>query len=617
MSFAEWNAENRGFADAVPPADATLVADGDDDGGGGFARGDAADDGAPSPLLLPRCKLWMERAASGAGKPLNACSTLASCVASIRGHTRNSASAADIWFLGLHPDIDIGGRAAVMKLWAAPLETDSKRLFGLNFEQQVYTDVIAPLISSGRCTNFVRPLAFGKMCSFRNMLHVLQAGFQGKHETADLRKLLGATGRKLALVMPGTRIDDESAVAEARILYDREMKLTPAETRQMRFNYTVTLGVPRAATTLYEFLLAHEGGRGTWESLSVLFQVAFAIRAMKLSRMRHNDLHANNVFVVPLPARARKTYVVDGVAYTIETAHEALVYDFDRAWCGRFGVNRLAPRATEDDDDHMRIFSADFAPKISRQSLRSGSNNILAAFGHAIGEPTTEEDLRDNLAGFLDAADFAEDGTFRGDAAARPLPGTVFAPPPWTAGGEPQRLAEFRLDERIAGRAIYANDPLPLREHGAGAGRATPASSFTRATTHQSATATLPLSARRRRALASSNDYDGRTPTRSPALSLSARRRRALASSNVSDVGRSPARSSALLLSARRRRALASSNDDDDPDAWPRLSPRGGAPRTRDNDADPDAWPRRSPRGGAPRTRDNDADPFARPRRMQ
>lgn len=65
---------------------------------------------------------------------------------------------------------------------------------------------------------------------------------------------------------------------------------------------------------------------------------------MSLAKLRHNDLHVQNILVRLEPQVL--TYIIEGIDHpiTFRTAYIALVFDFDRATCEPLGVNKLMSR---------------------------------------------------------------------------------------------------------------------------------------------------------------------------------------------------------------------------------------------------------------------------------
>jgi len=75
-----------------------------------------------------------------------------------------------------------------------------------------------------------------------------------------------------------------------------------------------------------------------WETL---FQIVAACYAMSLSKMVHNDLHSNNIFIEDLGDEKTFLYVINDIPYILKTRYKVLIYDFDRGYVNRLGNNEL------------------------------------------------------------------------------------------------------------------------------------------------------------------------------------------------------------------------------------------------------------------------------------
>jgi hypothetical protein len=76
----------------------------------------------------------------------------------------------------------------------------------------------------------------------------------------------------------------------------------------------------------------------------MLFQIAQGCYALNLSRATHNDLHHENIWVTSKDPNnpdsfIKVKYIVDGRSYNIRTNICCRLYDFDRAYAIRIGLN--------------------------------------------------------------------------------------------------------------------------------------------------------------------------------------------------------------------------------------------------------------------------------------
>jgi hypothetical protein len=79
----------------------------------------------------------------------------------------------------------------------------------------------------------------------------------------------------------------------------------------------------------------------SFEVWHVILQICIGCYAMSLSKMVHNDLHSGNIMIETSDSYKEVTYVIDGNVYKFKTWYKAMIYDYDRAYVDRFGVNNM------------------------------------------------------------------------------------------------------------------------------------------------------------------------------------------------------------------------------------------------------------------------------------
>ena len=77
------------------------------------------------------------------------------------------------------------------------------------------------------------------------------------------------------------------------------------------------------------------------EFWNIIFQISYACYVMSLSKLVHNDLHSDNIFIKDLGVNTLFIYNINSVKIKIITRYQPLIYDFDRGYCERFGENTL------------------------------------------------------------------------------------------------------------------------------------------------------------------------------------------------------------------------------------------------------------------------------------
>jgi hypothetical protein len=87
---------------------------------------------------------------------------------------------------------------------------------------------------------------------------------------------------------------------------------------------------------------------------------------MSLAKLVQNDLHYDNVWIVPLYKTVTVNYFINDETYVFPIRYLVKLYDFDRAYAVRFGPNPLLDDATCFDVTHCNKFISNLdAVKVS------------------------------------------------------------------------------------------------------------------------------------------------------------------------------------------------------------------------------------------------------------
>jgi hypothetical protein len=284
----------------------------------------------PSPITAGECDAMIAKSVKG--EPI--CEEIRECAASVKGAAKNSASPTDIWFVR-PKDGDVG--VMVMKIYVSPSTAETvpsmmrgdtlDRILALDYERRIYSEVIKPLIATKRCKNFIFSLGEGVDCTFESLLALLE------NSTVPASIRSDVLHRNIFMMRRSKRpaIDDTKGLMKIPTSVKRENE-------SFLYNYTLMTAAP-TNSVVFADVNNVEGpkpiSRFLWD---ILFQVYFAIYALNLSKVSHQDLHEGNIFVRRIPP-TRKTYCINNKLLTTVTTAEAFIYDFDRAYCERFGEN--------------------------------------------------------------------------------------------------------------------------------------------------------------------------------------------------------------------------------------------------------------------------------------
>ena len=236
----------------------------------------------------------------------------------------NSASPTDIWFLTFNDRTTYKGtfiKNAFLKLFIDinnistkvkdELET-SGELYGLNYELNIYKDIIRPIVDLNICPNFVKYLASGSNCSFNSLLNFLKGGkvLNKKHILTDNEVERIFTENIFSCLM--NSCDYRSSINTItpedffrdNIYIKSKLKFSMILNEQINFD----------TTKKYSSFLIDKYNLKTFQSdilWETLFQICAGCYAMSLSKTVHNDLHIGNIFVEDLGKKVISLYFIN------------------------------------------------------------------------------------------------------------------------------------------------------------------------------------------------------------------------------------------------------------------------------------------------------------------
>ena len=283
-----------------------------------------------------------------------------SCIINVEGKPSNSKSPTDIWILSFERNTTYNGinlETAMLKLFAnlesINSEADDEETYlkmfdslsGLNYEMKVYKEITNPLLNYNICPNFVRCLATQEGCTYENIFNFLR-----NNTTYGTSNILGRYSNNKF------HLDDD----EVKNILNKNIKeclldfCTSRESINTKLETSGSISSPPNLSITYNMILNENmdipnvskyetwmerntlSEKDLWETI---FQIVTACYAMSLSKMVHNDLHLNNIFVKDLGKEVPNIYVVNGNFYVISSRWKIFIYDFDRSYVERFDKN--------------------------------------------------------------------------------------------------------------------------------------------------------------------------------------------------------------------------------------------------------------------------------------
>ena len=282
----------------------------------------------------------------------NAC-LIAPCLSEVNGLASNSTSPTDTWILTFKQGVKYNNKPiqkAFLKFYIDPDSLDDApkdytnfqcdkykyllTLQGLNYEIQVYKDVIKPLLDNNICPNFVRYLGSGKSCSQKNLIDMLdgKASVRSNPTITMDRETAGyLLERNLMFMKVNNRDYPRPSIND-----NLTKSLRGESPKNYKVNFLINEAISKNTKSFFDWFKDY--GILSELVLMAITQVLCACYAMSLSKMTHNDLHSGNVWVSP--KKINFFYIIDNDnVVNIENGNFVMVYDFDRSYVKRLGPN--------------------------------------------------------------------------------------------------------------------------------------------------------------------------------------------------------------------------------------------------------------------------------------
>jgi hypothetical protein len=296
----------------------------------------------------------------------------------VYGINSDSSSPTDIWLVKFNKDVKYkntkiknGFLKIFLEYTSLPSDYDYKNtLKGLNYELDVYKDVIRPLIDYNICPNFVKYLASGKKCTYENLLNILKNNLSN----FDIDKIKLLLNRNLNciydLCSSRLSIDNDTDIID-------DDKIRPSDS--FRYNMILNEQIPKGSIKFTNFLRNNNNQKMPF-FLPIIFQIFTACYAMSLSKMVHNDLHSGNIFIEQLDKEDVFEYCINNNRYKIKTKYKVFLYDFDRSYVERFGDNEFLTYTVCNNNSQCNIYieNKDILKILCYINSRLDSNNNIS-----------------------------------------------------------------------------------------------------------------------------------------------------------------------------------------------------------------------------------------------
>jgi hypothetical protein len=259
----------------------------------------------------------------------------------ITGIKSNSASPSDTWILFFAPEVvKIDNSFLTSAFCKISISADTVRnrfkpqALALEYEMQVNDVVIKSIISNHVCNYFVRCFNVFYNCKFDDLLQILSF-----NENIDKTIMKTNLERNIEFIYnawenrPAITLQDDAYFPHP---------LSNIPYHKLNFNIVFTETIKENSTTFTEFIELCVAQPSTMElSFWTLYlQVAIACYSLQLFKCVHNDLHTNNVFVLPHHRKIIQMIQINGLKLFLRTEYDCKLFDFDRAYALKLGENK-------------------------------------------------------------------------------------------------------------------------------------------------------------------------------------------------------------------------------------------------------------------------------------
>ena len=282
------------------------------------------------------------------------------CIDSVSGIASNSQSPIDTWILNFkngtrYDNFNVEKGFAKISISRRSLENTNTKcnidnLIGIEYEINIYKYVIKPLIDRNICPNFIMYYSSGE-CSYENLRNML-----AKNKPIPEENLIRNITMIANCLLFRPAINDDEHI-------DFEPDIIPFN-EEWRYNILINSTMKSFQTFLQYIEIRGENFLNSKDplfskDLKILFQIFAGCYAMSLSKMVHNDLHLNNIFIENIEEQD-VSYQFFGTYYTFRTDVKVKIYDFDNSYVQRFGPNPSISRYLCDTYSYCNVFTDNF-----------------------------------------------------------------------------------------------------------------------------------------------------------------------------------------------------------------------------------------------------------------
>lgn len=272
---------------------------------------------------------------------------ISDCIDKIKGISSNSTSPTDIWIIDFKDGVtykDKEIKKAILKIFADPKSlyeyTSIKMeklndIEGLNYELNIYKYVISKLIDFKICPNFIKYLSSGINCNYDDLINILNNHLENDDRKLTLEECQNSLNRNIEFLYKNNRNRPPiQLIGYPRYSYPNK-----------NLTYNMIMNETSNGIKLTEWIHDYRSDLNFETELwNIMLQIAVGCYSMSLSKMVHNDLHSDNIFIEKYDSMKTINYYINNSPIVIKTNFKALIYDFDRSYCISLGKNPFLKR---------------------------------------------------------------------------------------------------------------------------------------------------------------------------------------------------------------------------------------------------------------------------------
>jgi len=191
-----------------------------------------------------------------------------------------------------------------------------------------YAYITNPLIFSGACPYFVTCYGVTTTCTFGQMFGLLQGKVKPRLSDTQIQRNMLRNASFMLGYAKGNRPNLTDSETPAGYIPDAT-----------RMHYGALLTQSMAGAPAFSDWLI-KPPKPFKEVCGVLFQIAIATYALYLTQAVHNDLHIGNMFIKEHEEKP-VVYQIDADVYEFRPRWVPYLYDFDRSYAVRLGLNGI------------------------------------------------------------------------------------------------------------------------------------------------------------------------------------------------------------------------------------------------------------------------------------